>query len=282
MAALRRIIAFKNEWTSYIDDILDTGDTIYTRYSDDWTWFTAIEGSENILMTIGNHDALAATTGYDWTNLITPQQGYERYMAGIENWGVTYQVNKTYYYKNYSTEKIRLIVLDCMLWDSTQLEWLTNTLASAKTAGLAVVCVSHYPPLMDGLDNCSFNSPRETNGYVNSDALIAVDNFMTNGGHFACWVCGHVHNDKFGTVKDYPNQTVVAVDTCATDALNLAYSDVARVDRTKSQDLFNIISFDTWNKRIKILRIGADYDFMMRHKGTLCWDYANQKLLWNT
>lgn len=281
-AALRRIIAFKNEWTSYIDDIIDTGDTIYLRYSNDWTWFTAIEGSENILMAIGNHDALAATRGWDWTNLITSQQGYERYMAGIKNWGVTYQVNKTYYYKDYSTEKIRLIVLDCMLWDSTQLEWLTNTLASAKTAGLAVVCVSHYPPLMDGLDNCSFNSPRETNDYVNSDALIAVDNFMQNDGHFICWVCGHVHNDKFGTVQNYPNQTVVVVDTCATDADNLAYSDIARVDRTKSQDLFNIISFDTWNKRIKLVRIGADYDFMMRHKGTLCWDYDNQKLLWNT
>ena len=281
-SALRRIIAFKNEWSSYINDILNTGDTIYLRYSNDWTWFTNISGSENILMTMGNHDALAATSGWDWTNLITPQQGYERYMAGIANWGVTYQVNKTYYYKDYSTEKIRLIVLDCMLWDSTQLEWLTNTLASAKTAGLAVVIATHYPPLIDGLDDCSFNSLYVGSDHINQDAIVAVDNFMSNQGEFIAWVCGHTHWDKFGTVQDYPNQTVIVVDTCATDADNLAYSDIARVDGTKSQDLFNIVTFDTWNKRIKLTRIGADYDFMMRHKGTLCWDYANQKLLWNT
>lgn len=277
------MLTFKNEWSTYIDDIINTGDTIVYRYSDDWSWFTNTEDSDKILMTLGNHDALNATSGWDWTNLISSNTAFTRYMAGINNWGVTYQQGKCYYYKDYSTEKIRMIVLDCMLWDNDELSWLESILSDAQAKNLSVVCVSHYPVEFNGISFCSFNSLQlNASDFIDNAAPAAVDTFITNGGEFIAWLCGHVHMDAFGIAKEYPNQTVVCIDTCTDEINSVGYSDIARISGTKSQDLFNIISFDTYNKTIKITRIGADYDFMMRHKGTMCWNYVNKTLLWNT
>lgn len=44
----------------------------------------------------------------------------------------------------------------------------------------------------------------------------------------------------------------------------------------KSIDAFNIISFDTTRKVIKIVRIGSDTDSLMRHKGVLSIQYGGE------
>ena len=55
--------------------------------------------------------------------------------------------------------------------------------------------------------------------------------------------------------------------------------DKVRVSDKRSQDLFNIISIDSTEKIIRLLRVGAKYDRFGREASCICYryeDYTNQ------
>ena len=287
---LARMIQLRNEYLEMIDDAVCTGDMVALRASDGMSFWYDTEGSEDILMVVGNHDALAASSGYDWTNLLTEQEQYNRYIApNVAEWGVQYTSGKTYYYKDYTNKKVRFIALNVMLTgdDKTaQITWLTNTLASARTAGLSVVVANHAPIEKADKIECAFQSYDSGNTgtsssssiYLSESYLSVIQDFIDAGGEFICHIAGHSHVDRFVKSRTYPDQYCLVVDALSRYYCN-QYSDTQRTDNVRAQDLANIIVFDTSTKTVKLFRIGANIDHYIRPKNCMTFRYDTGDIL---
>lgn len=279
------IVDFASNNKSYIDDIIHTGDSVAKICTDDFTFWGNIDTNKQVLNCIGNHDV--------WNNYstgtygLTESETYIRYMADfVDSWGVTYNNNHNYYYKDYSDKKIRLIVLDCMFDTQEQQTWFTNTLNDAKENDYHVIIASHIPNVpLDGekinVTNTPFCNPYLTKKWtllpyerMNIFYPSSVDSFIGNGGNFVCWLYGHRHYNVFGTLKNYENQTVIVVSNAAID--NARCLDMTREKGTNSQHCFNIISIDTELKYIKMLRVGNKYNNLMQCADIMCYDYENK------
>ena len=288
-ANIDRINEYCTYWKDNIDDVILTGDGVQSSFNQttDEAWSEFWQGSEKTLFCIGNHDTAHydSSTGYDWDYYIG-QPAYERYFQpNIQQWSVVHDGNTShcYYYKDYLDQKVRLIVIDVIGWDSNELEWFEGVLSNAITNELHVVVASHYPASMN-FQQCSFTSLRSRltlpSDVLPADALNAVDTFITNNGHFITWLTGHEHRDLLGTIQNHPNQLCVVIGTARATA-NTVYDNIERIVNTKSFDLFNVVSIDTIGMTLTLFRVGADLDMTLRHIGTLCYDYANKLLLWN-
>ena len=299
---LQNVIAFHKHYANLIDDMIHTGDNV-TEYSTDGIEFwDDTAGAEKILNCIGNHDTRITGGGStDWIAL-SMAESYDAYFAPyIEEWGATYQSGKTYYYKDYAAKKIRLIVLDIMHQTAEQLEWFVETLASAKTAELHVICACHsrahwqYTSYETPWDDKA-HSPEYSGGYsygdtsgnhgssypsnMSNDYADAVDDFISDGGNFVCWIHGHTHYKMFATLTAHPNQLEIAVANASRPQYAWTYV-WARKDGTKSEDDFNILAVDTYSKILRIAKVGVDYDRYMRHVDTISYDYGNHNLLYS-
>lgn len=291
---LENIVKYKNEYSDYIDDIIHTGD-IVTQYSTDgMDFWNNVNGSETILNVIGNHDT---RVGSSW-NSLTMAESYSTYFAPyISNWGATYTIDKTYYYKDYTEKKIRLIVLDYMKQNSEQLTWFQSTLSDAITKELHVIVATHSKPhwLFDSYDTPWDDKPvvslyedgrvdkSQTSPYpVNlaNDYAASVDSFITNGGEFICWIHGHTHYKMFAQLESYPRQLDVAV----ANAGGRDYAETyvwERVKNTKSEDDFNVLAVDVDSKILRIMKVGVNYDRCMRWVDTISYNYGTRELIYS-
>jgi hypothetical protein len=245
-------------------------------------WYDNVEGSSDIMCIIGNHDTYDAYGEKGRT--ATEQDCYEHYLAkNIASWGVVYQENKCYWYKDYDVQKIRLIGLDCMHPTDEQDTWFENILEDARTKGYSVVVTHHFNGVgkedTDGF-SCNFNSLQEKSldPVLNYHRRVMpiVDTFQNNGGDFICWLGGHCHTDFCGVSKQYPRQMYIVIGDASHDSI---WCDCNRVVGTKSQDLFNIFSIDPSTKMIKMIRIGANVNRFMQHRNAICFDWANRKVV---
>lgn len=278
---LQRIVQFYEAYKTKIDDVLNTGDTVYYESTDDFI-VPMVNGASTQLLAIGNHDVKSGNSQ------ITAAACYARYIAPyIATWGVVQPSDaaangKCYYYKDYTAAKVRLIVLDCMFWDAAQNTWLAATLADAKTQGLAVVCATHFAGGKVTPYDIAWNTLQydDVSTVINADAPSTVQTFINDGGEFVCWLSGHGHFDMVGTLDDYPQQLNIAVDTANYGSPSW-YSDIQRTRYTKSEDLLNAFSVDTFNKTIRLFRVGADRDSQLRHRGNLLIKYTTLQVLYS-
>ena len=289
-AYIQRILDFNNVYGDLIHDIIHTGDGVYNHFEDADPFATV--GGEKILNVVGNHEYWK--TGATWPAPYSATQAevYEKFIAPyISEWTgvVSAGTNKNYYYKDYSTAKVRMIILDSINYDSAQATWFTGILADAITNNLKVICVTHYPP-QPGITpiDCNFTTTETLPGaqsdpaegaqieFMPTAAYQAVDNFIDGGGDFVCWLCGHMHKDAIGKVTGFTNQLLVFVST---GNPNYNVDVVARNTGTRLADLFNIFSFDGVANTIKIIRVGADYDKFLRHRGTIAINYKIQAIV---
>ena len=288
---ISRLIEFINLYSSYIHGVLHTGDSVTTYYGDA-NPFAAVGGDE-VMNVIGNHDCWIQGDTWPSPYNATAQQAYEKFIAPfISNWSVISPgTNLCYYYKDYSAANTRVIVLDCIHYDSAQETWFASILADAITNELRVVAVTHYPAQtgITGID-CTFNSITQTINAVADpaagtqiermpeSAFTAVDTFINNGGEFVCWLSGHTHDDFIGVVKNHIDQIQIIISTGGTSN---RYSDCARTKNTKTEDLFNVFTVDGNAKLIKIIRIGSTMDKFMRKRNTLCINYQTKNIISN-
>ena len=289
---LQRYMDFTNEYESYIDDMLCLGDTIKDSWVDTMDFFNNVRGSEKILLTIGNHDTCDRTQAQAVWHQYAGKQAYDRYFAPyIDNWKVVQPENAAtngycWYYKDYNTAKVRLVVLDCMYMakdtEQAQLHWFTSVLTDAKEKGLSVVAAKHYPfSVVQDKDKNTFNSLdfKSYDGNSKSsmkDFLDAIETYISSGGEFICWLNGDSHYDFQGLITDYPNQYAIAFENAGCNSL---WNDSVRIEGTKSQDSFNFVTFDTNTKLIKVVRVGNNSDRYLRHKNYICYDYKNKKII---
>lgn len=224
--------------------------------------------------------------------------GFDGANDNIASWGVVQPVGvgvgdyyPCYYYKDYADEKVRMIVLDEMDFDqvgsrvqsAAELAWfqqaLDDTLNPNNAAyGYHVLIAGHFAPrtslestiYMDTGFNC-LNDPTFHNIGNNITSYVAkVDTFINNGGHFICWLCGHFHWDQVATMTNHPKQLYIAI---ASGSISEWMEHRARVLNQESEDLFNLVAIDTYNKHIRVARIGSKLDRYLQHAGTMCISY---------
>lgn len=276
---LARVVDLLDKKRALIDDAICTGDIITARWSDGMTFWDGVSGSEKILLAIGNHDVMTASTGYDDTQRATQAEQYARYIEPYyTNWGISSSItgNLTYYYKDYPDSKIRLIILNDMLESSdmeAQKTWLAATLSASITAEYGVV-IAHHSQVPDSVAiNCGFTNIDKfgLNGYA--DYRSEVDTFIGNGGTFICYLCGHLHWDQISVYTGTNGKQLSISIDCLNVGQGNTFSDTQRIIGFKSQDLMNIVVFDTSSSAIKIIRVGADLDHYLRQKNILTIKY---------
>lgn len=291
---LERIIKFDDEYSSYIDDYIQLGDIVDDNYGNDFSFFSNLPFSKKIMSAIGNHDTRAnyderETADNQWT-LHAGIDAYNKYFAPFSSYWLANVVQPTnaasnglcYYYKDYTSSKLRLIVLDCMKYTTEQLTWFANSLTNAISLGYSVIVAQHsnfggYIPLGDfsSLDDSYADKSGGGDGNVD-DYLNAVDTFINNGGTFICWLSGHMHVDCSGWIA-YHNNQLAFVFECA--KCSGAYSDGDRVLGEKSQDSFNIISVDTNANLVKVVRVGNDCDRYLRSRKSIVVNYLTKEIV---
>lgn len=286
---LSRIVDFCTRYDAQIDDILFTGDAVQEHIGHDYTFWTNLTGAHKILFTVGNHDGtIRDGDNYSYAPRLDV---YNKFIAPfVQEWNVVQPVDAAtlglnYYYKDYTTSSFRLVVIDIMYWDADENTWLQNTLADAITNGLDVAIACHYPPSALKKYGTPFQTIQDSvfqsfdviygDGMSTTEPILTVQEFIDNGGNFATWIVGHVHDDFVGVLKNYPNQLCIAVTAAACNYQNI-YDSAERVRGTKSQDAFNIVGIDTYNKTVKVVRVGSNYDSFMRKKDTMCIKYSEK------
>ena len=277
----RRIAEFRN--TFGFSDVLHGGDDVADKFTDDNT--VANNGGQSFLNIVGNHDVLKDN------GIATGLEYYNKFIKdNLSQWGnVVFPEDADvngycYYYKDYASQKVRLIALDCMHWDATQKTWFEGVLADAATNNLSVIAASHYCPdrFPTFIKDCTFCTlwKDDVNAGLNDEAATAVANSIANDElDFICWLFGHTHRDYFVKVHNHPEQYAVGVDR---GYGGLAGDDSSRESGTRYYDSFDIISVDTKSKYLTVVKIGVNSDRLMRQKNYLVFDYANHVIVHNS
>lgn len=289
-----------------IDDVLDTGDNVLATAGGGIPWNTS-NIAATFLNTIGNHD-IENMNNFTFDGLTGWPAVYKKQMGQFRSqWGnVVFpdenveEEGKCYYYKDYTSQNIRLIVL--MNWSNTtaaymsnEYAWFKDVLDDALAKNLTVVCAGHVKPAnLTPIDGCTFHAHEygyETQSNA-SQFVILVDKFIRAGGTFACWLAGHTHYDLTGWVNAkytedgiehiVDNQLCLVVENAGgqgSDFERRYWNSDNRIAGTKSQDCFNIVCVNAAYYRVSVMRIGSQYDNSGQHKGGFCINYKTKKML---
>lgn len=302
-ANLTRINEYRQYWSKYIDDTLNTGDIQEDKWEDTFIIGEATEDnpSKDILNVIGNHDTATGTgSSRNWHGK-QGKDSYDRYVGPfVSNWGVVQPDNAAtngycFFYKDYPDSHIRLIVLDSYNSDSAyiaaQTSWLEATLASAREAGYSVVMAAHMALESETLIKCPFtnNGAAYTSPDLapwNNPYVALVTQFKAEGGELVCWLAGHSHYDAIArTSEENGYQINIRVGNACRNYnpdldLNTTNSKIEVIaDDVRSQDLFNIVAIDTTYKFVTLFRVGAPWDKLGRHIETVCIAYNTGNII---
>lgn len=290
-----RFLEFCSKYSDYIDLKLNTGDTV-TQYFDDGTaGYAALDGVNSIVNIIGNHDTRKKGTP-DW-RYYTGVEAYNAYIKPyVAAWSVTQPENAEtngycYFYKDVAANSLRIIFVDIMGYDTVQDAWVQGLLASAKTAGYAVVIATHFAGVPQNGSDATFDklacnwstlyglgstsislASYNPNAYRLADSVHA---FMEGGGEFVGYIQGHYHSDFVAKVHTYPDQMIYSVS----GSLSGEIRDWTHVTGTRSQDDFEIVSIDTYLKKVTLYKVGANTDLYGRHKNSISIKYTTGEII---
>lgn len=275
------------------DIAVNTGDLVEATYSQGIGFW---QGSEinNVWNLIGNHDSSTGSGVSQW-NAIPIADVYNTFIApNINLWGVVSPgTNLNYYYKDFVEQGLRVIALDVMYIDATELSWFETTLTNANNNDLAVIVLAHYPcGVVNSITTTSFASIDGANAEqtaplaLNTDCADKIQTFINNGGEFIAWLCGHRHRDDFGYVVDYPDILNITLEKSSGSYRNTYSSeyrthDAARTYNDKSSYSFRFITVNRANKTISLVSVGNMRDNYLREKKAICYNYQTHKFISN-
>lgn len=294
----KRIVNYANAHS--VDAIINGGDTVQANMGEGLTWYNNIVDTANmdVLACVGNHDEWVS----DWVTG-TATDVYNLVIAPIAS-KVTDLVQPNsaaenglqYYYKDYGS--VRVIVLnagvvssDDIFWTAQQLSWFESVLADAKTNTKHVICVNHAPYYYEDatrigkrwnsyIDYTSGTVQAYDGLHVDDEAISAVNDFITGGGIFICWLSGHVHLDNLLCYTDHQSQMMIDIASANyskhTDGL---HTDNEGYSYKQYYDCFNHISVDTTRKMIRVKRVGFNTDYSLNVRNYLCYDYNSHSLM---
>lgn len=278
-----RITEYMNYYSNYISFALHTGDYCggaQEEYADCYNNCTP--SFKPIYNCVGNHDTVyrAQDGKYAKSNKATV---HKLLFNKIDNWEVEFMPieHSMTFYKDFPESNIRLIVVDQYYDIEPQKQWVKERLDEALEQGIHVITACHTvtSPIVMKLD-VTFQSIVEFEPIGGNRANAFLEDllveFKNAGGVHIAHLAGHEHHDMFGyTEKGVLN---IAVE-CATSWNG--WCDGNRARGTKTFDCFNVVSVDTVTHAIKLARVGNNADCYLRIKRTLCYDYIENKLIYN-
>lgn len=279
-SALTRIMADRTAFGALVNDVICTGDMVEQTAGQIASWWNPA-----VMTCIGNHDCYV---NGDWNGLSMANR-IAYYISPFEsNWGITRGENQDWWYKDYNTQKVRLIAIDCQWYRNptgteatTQTAWITSLLADAITQGLHVLIATHSRNNASIQCFTSFNRFGEYSGYNTTICetpqviIDAVASAINSGLKFVGYIAGHYHQDDIWDATGDGTQYVYAI-TLASTAASRNISDQYRVDT----DAYNLIAIDTNNTLIKITRGGgANIDNMGRPRQTITINYSTGEII---
>jgi len=284
--ALKRITSGIDALDASVDDSICTGDIVGNTAGQIRDWWP-----DNILTCVGNHDTASYSQGsYNWTALsMADRDAY--YIAPFEsNWGITHTAGTSYYYKDYATQKVRLIVMDVMLYNdngaeaAAQTAWLENLLADAITNNMHVIIAIHAPHGGATAEDCSFSRYGQTAMPTYNDCntpqsvIDTVAAKITDGLKFVGYLVGHDHQDNIWDAENDGTQLMYCI-TCAAVTQTAQWNKSDQF-RDAFHDAYNILTIDTANTLVKIIRGGgADIDDHMRTRKAICFNYSTGQMV---
>ena len=106
---------------------------------------------------------------------------------------------------------------------------------------------------------------------------VEVDaDFSDAKGEFACYICGHTHNQAIGRIHNHENQVVYFNDSSRGLINNSSWTQASLVPRTRegrAQDLLTVLCVDTENKNLNFIRVGAHLSMYMEDYNILSYPY---------
>lgn len=285
-AALGRIMADRARLGDLVDEVICTGDMVNYSAGEIASWW-----APSVLTCVGNHDTTTTTGGSDDDDGLSMADRIAYYISPFEsNWGITRGDGVDWYYKDYSSQKVRLIVIDMMLYKSSdwateaaaQNEWLYGLLDDAITNGLHVLIVSHTAYFDAKPVPCSFTRfGQGVTGNIYTIPEYLVNNVATkiaSGLHFIGWMCGHLHYDAvFDALGDKKQYQIAIACACNNQWQQWRNTDLYR-DATI--DVYNLLTIDTTNTIVKIVRGGgANIDNKGRQRETICYNYTTGEII---
>lgn len=104
--------------------------------------------------------------------------------------------------------------------------------------------------------------------------LSVSADFTTRGaGVFVGYVYGHAHIDIIGTLGKYPSQNFFSCVASVNYPESNRNHDLPKVADTKSEDAFNVITVGTSERKVYVVRIGANYTKDLKERKTLVVSY---------
>ncbi len=280
---LKKIATFYRKHKKYIDDSIHLGDSVGNFFEGNFSEFWDIFPES--LNVIGNHDCDLDAKTPRRTQMPNIDKFKNYFQPYVKGWKVVQPADaeekgKCYWYKDYQNF-LRVIGIDCMdLNNNAQYEWFTKALAEAKEKNLMIIITTHVSPLCGEALPCNFTSldyEATSGGMPFKRYVEAIDAFISDGGTFVSWICGHDHSDKIAYAKFSKNKQLVIILECATDFS--WWTDGVHIPNTATETCWEIISVETKTNVLKIARFGNNYDHYLRHKGSLCYDFKNHKLI---
>ena len=279
--ALHRIVADADRLGTSVDEIICTGDMTANVAGAITSWW-----DRRVLTCIGNHDTASYSDNhYDWTALSMANRDAYYITPFKSGWGITHTTGKSYYYKDYPSAKVRMIVMDDMLYTdngadaTTQTAWLADLLSNAITNNLHVVIAIHAPHGGAVPVECSFTRYDSTTRPVYTDCntpqavIDTVASAISNGLKFVGYICGHSHVDVIWDAENDHTQLMYCV-TCA-NVDSVGQWNYADLHRDSENDAYNLVTIDTAHTLVKLIRGGgADIDDHMRTRKAICFNYS--------
>lgn len=285
---LRRIMDFTNRFAPYFDDVIASGDQVLQKYPDSFDFWNA-NGADNILMAIGNHEywKTPPSSGADHpeNDPMDDVSVYTKFFAPyIDNWNVIQPEDAAtygymYFYKDYvkqNTPTLRLVVINAFNFDSTQATWLSDVLDDARINSKHVAIMTHFAPSYIPSHEttfCWYTTEETISRRLSQDCVNIVNSFVSNGGKFACWICGHTHLNGFGVTSE--GLAVIEIEAATPGRIAID----ARTYGTKAQDAINLICIDTSRNVFKVVRVGKDRDIYNRKIDSLAFSYSRGVLI---
>ncbi len=107
-----------------------------------------------------------------------------------------------------------------------------------------------------------------------SPLSISADFTSRGAGKFICHLVGHAHRDCIVHSTTYPGQLAVGLCATAFDLYQNANSDLPRVQNRKSMDAITVVSFNTAEKRVNLVRVGSNKTTYMMDRTMISLPYG--------
>lgn len=291
---LERIIKFKKhlESLSMLDDTICTGDIVLSS-SEETTQFakywTDNPNTSDILIACGNHEWYA-NTSQPHTKM-TIAQIDAMYFSNTSEWDIVRSGTNPFYYKDYTDQKIRLVVVDPAVTDeeADETSWLDSVLADAITNEYAVVIATHflrgnltiYDNYWTEVDKRDLEVFTQGYDWTGCDIIACVTEFISNGGTFICYMQGHTHRDFLGYPQGHPEQLVVSLASASwgRSETPLRMNDLPRYAGTRTEDCFNLISVDSNRGLLKCVRIGSNINLLEEPRTAFSYNYLTHEFI---